>query len=100
MGSGNYGGSKHFSWMISFGTAEEQAKVGGRRISCGRGGEGSDERERFSWDERRRQVEGRKTAEEIRELVKCLWEEIMRKSKCERQFRWRRKSRVSVVDKR
>lgn len=34
-GSGNYGGSKHFSWMISFGTAEEQAKT-----RCDRGGEG------------------------------------------------------------
>lgn len=29
-GSGNYGGSKHFSWMISSGTAEEEAKEGGR----------------------------------------------------------------------
>lgn len=35
-GSGNYGGSRHFSWMISFGTAEEQAKTGGRRMSCER----------------------------------------------------------------
>lgn len=46
-GSSNYGGSKHFSWMISFGTAEEQAKKGGRRMSFESGGEGGDERTSF-----------------------------------------------------
>lgn len=56
-GSSNYGGSKHFSWMISFGTAEEQAKEGGRRMSCERGGEGSDKRTKFSLDEREREVQ-------------------------------------------
>ena len=39
-GSGNYGGSKHFSWMTSPGTAEEQAKEGGRQMCCEGGGEG------------------------------------------------------------
>lgn len=35
----------------------------------------------LSWDERRRGVGGKKTAEAIRGL-KCLWGEIKRRNKC------------------
>lgn len=63
--SGNYEGSKHFSWMISFCTAEKQAKEGGRQMCCKRGGEGCDERMSFSWDEKGEGGRGKKTAEEI-----------------------------------
>lgn len=51
MGSGNYGGSKHFSRMISFGTAEEQAKVVGGKSAV------RQERKSFAQDGRTKQVE-------------------------------------------
>lgn len=41
------------------------------RVGAGRGG-GSDEGESLSWDKRRKEVEWKKTAEEIRGL-ECLW---------------------------
>lgn len=58
-GSGNYEGSKHFSWMISFAAAEKQAKEGGRRMSFKREGEGSDDMRSLCWDDKRKEVKGK-----------------------------------------
>lgn len=65
-GRSNYRGSKKFSWMISFATAEERVKEGGRRMSCERGAEGADERMNFSWNERQREVEGERQQRRIK----------------------------------
>lgn len=84
MGSGNYSGSKHFSWMISFGTAGELGEKSEWEANhlIVRRGESSREGSSISqgggrrqvWGERRGDKRVRVSFSEIKSKNRCLWD--------------------------